>query len=351
MNYQLLLQTLGKDFEGPEVQSIVRQLDEVPSNSENPHSFDYFFEKAGIGIFCERQGKVVRSIFLYNEDRIGETPFQGELPGGASFAHTREDVRLKLGSPQVSGVYEKSEIRTEYDLYEIDDIAVYFEFDVANQGKLLVVTLSRFSERDIVMPQEILLQLRGIPEYSSKCNQLDRAHRVEKVNSLVRQAYHLYDRRMERLYAREVWLTAVQLFRKVMNEAYPPGFWEDVQLLKQRDGRGLETAVKFLELDPWFFRSGYTKETLLRYIVRMNIPFEYIPRLQAIVINAVILRDRREMLDFCWMAKKVDSPEFRSRLENLRNDTDPGIARRANWVLEMLDRPSRYKMRNPEELH
>jgi hypothetical protein len=36
--------------------------------------------------------------------------------------------------------------------------------------------------------------------------------------------------------------------------------------LKERNSSGLATAVRFLEADPWFFRSGYTKAELIRYL-------------------------------------------------------------------------------------
>src|SRR5579862_9417681 len=45
-----------------------------------------------------------------------------------------------------------------------------------------------------------------------------------------------------------------------VDAAYPPDFDEDFERLQTRsDAKALETAVSFLEADPFFFRTGYMK--------------------------------------------------------------------------------------------
>ena len=57
---------------------------------------------------------------------------------------------------------------------------------------------------------------------------------------------------------------ALRLWYAAIERAYLPGFDEDVERLRTGDPSGMESAVSFLEADPWFFRTGYIKSKLIR---------------------------------------------------------------------------------------
>lgn len=69
----------------------------------------------------------------------------------------------------------------------------------------------------------------------------------------------------------DAWREATVAWREAIDGAYPPGFWDAYARLRDRDPAGLETAIAFLEADPWFFRSGYVKAVLIRYINRLGL--------------------------------------------------------------------------------
>src|SRR5215510_12924186 len=63
----------------------------------------------------------------------------------------------------------------------------------------------------------------------------------------------------------ELWTLACQQFHSSYDQlAFPGGLEHQLNSLKQEDAQAVEMAVRFLEADPWFFRSGYIKEELLR---------------------------------------------------------------------------------------
>jgi hypothetical protein len=138
--------------------------------------------------------------------------------------------------------------------------------------------------------------------------------------------------------AREIHNLAVDVFQKAIANAYPPGFWEDYKRLKERNSVGLETGVKFLEADPWFFRSGYTKAELIRYISHIELPQPIAERLRWVVVAAVDGRDRREYRQYCRLARKVDSPELREELSLRLHHDNPAVRRRARWVLDACEK-------------
>lgn len=62
----------------------------------------------------------------------------------------------------------------------------------------------------------------------------------------------------------------VDEYWRAWENVVPPGFWDEYDRLKRGDLLGLETAISFLEADPWFFRSGYLKADLLRFVARLT---------------------------------------------------------------------------------
>ena len=57
--------------------------------------------------------------------------------------------------------------------------------------------------------------------------------------------------------------------------------------------------MSFLEADPWFYRTGYIKSKLIRYIKRPMLTPEYIKRLQRVVLAVVDKRDDRDFRAYC----------------------------------------------------
>ncbi len=180
-------------------------------------------------------------------------------------------------------------------------------------------------------------QLERLEAAPDRFDQVERAVRAESARELCHQAYALYGRRKDKKQEGELWKKAAALWYRATDEAYPPDFWENFERLKEGDLSGLETAVTFLEIDPWFFRSGYVKADLLRFIFRIEIPSLYSIRLQKIVLNAINLRDRREFRHYCGLAKIIDTSTFRSELKKLLESDDPGKRRRAQWVIDFIE--------------
>ncbi len=129
---------------------------------------------------------------------------------------------------------------------------------------------------------------------------------------------------------------ARRLFYAAMEAAYPPDFEEDYRKLRQGDASGRETAIRFLEADPFFHRSGYVKALLVRALKPpMLTPSDQV-RLQGVVLSLVDRRDDRDFRTFCKLARKVDGPGFKEQLMQRLENPDLDIRRRAGWVLDAL---------------
>ncbi len=127
-------------------------------------------------------------------------------------------------------------------------------------------------------------------------------------------------------------------FWAALDAAYPPGFDADFEKLPHhQDMQALETAVAFLEADPFFFRSGYIKEKLLRYVRGYQLPAEYVTRLQQVILNAVDQHYCREFGEYRKLAHRLDTDQLRSALDARTRSEDPHIRNRAYWILHWLE--------------
>jgi hypothetical protein len=159
----------------------------------------------------------------------------------------------------------------------------------------------------------------------------DAAAVVVEAQRRVREAFRLRASRGD-----DQWHLAAARFMTSFTALYSDHFWNDVELAKQADADAIDRILVFLEADPWCFRSGYAKDTLLRCVRHVALTPDQTQRTRAIVLHAVDTGDRREFREICRLAKKVADSDLRlALLQRLRSD-DRGVARRALWVLDSI---------------
>jgi len=191
---------------------------------------------------------------------------------------------------------------------------------------------------------DVTARLKRLREAAGEFEQLKRARQVEEARLLCDEAYDLYDRKSDRVEEADLWSDAADFFHWIVDNAYPPDFDERFEELRRGEASGLETAVKFLEDDPWMFRSGYMKAYLIKFTIRMRLSEEQAIRLRKAVINAIGYRDRREFRWYCKLAKKVQDKSFRTDVEQLIASDDAGVRRRARWVLSAITHNKTFHM-------
>jgi hypothetical protein len=165
--------------------------------------------------------------------------------------------------------------------------------------------------------------------YSARATAAVAIQRALRMSFAVALRYHhpdpgraAWDTCYQALPAVGAWHSAADSFCGAIQAAYYPGFWEDFERLREGDASALETAIQFLEADPWFHRSGYAKEYLIRFVKRCELTDEQAARLRQVVMHAIETRDRREFRRYCRLAARVSSPEFRAELENILSARD-----------------------------
>jgi hypothetical protein len=184
-----------------------------------------------------------------------------------------------------------------------------------------------------------LRQLKAKVDVNPVFDYVERAEIARRARAIVHEAALISRSNPRDAGAQQIHYLAVELFRSAVARACPPAFRADYQNLKEGNPASLETAVRFLEADPWFDRSGYIKADLIRHISRIEIPQAIAERLRRVVLATVDRRDRREFRQYCRLARKVDLPELREELSLRLQQDDPAVRRRERWVLDALEKP------------
>lgn len=80
---------------------------------------------------------------------------------------------------------------------------------------------------------------------------------------------------------------SVEAFWAAMRDALPAEFWESAEQVQRGDPAGAELLIEFLQADPYYFRSGYLKADVLRWLGRIPLDEPQMDRLRTVVLKAV----------------------------------------------------------------
>jgi hypothetical protein len=94
----------------------------------------------------------------------------------------------------------------------------------------------------------------------------------------------------------------------------------------------VETAIAFLEADPWFFRSGYEKQKIIQHLKRSRLTERQRTRLARVVLAVIDGRDRVEFRHYGRLACGIWSDFLDEEVAARMQSRDAGIRRRATWV-------------------
>lgn len=94
--------------------------------------------------------------------------------------------------------------------------------------------------------------------------------------------------------ARSQWTEACAEYHRLYNAlAFPGGYAEALEKFRIQDSTVIEPALCFLEVRPYFFRSGYMFQMLLRRVKRAPLTPSQRSRLDAVLARRAAWRTRK----------------------------------------------------------
>lgn len=132
--------------------------------------------------------------------------------------------------------------------------------------------------------------------------------------------------------------------RAAREELHSPEFEAALDGLRDGDTSGVEYAIAYLEADPWYFRSGYLKGRIARWLRQIDLSERQRERLRTVLLAALQKGSRYEQVEHRKLARRLDTSAFRAELSERARSKDEAIARRATLMLrscELNDTPGR----------
>lgn len=115
-----------------------------------------------------------------------------------------------------------------------------------------------------------------------KQHMLDNAEEVRRLHARIHETYR---NRGKMVGATEQWKRACAEFHERYDAlAFPGGYDTAVKRIANGDAEAIEAAVCFVELRPYFFRSGYMFKTLMRKLKRAPLDAKQSKRFEKVVI-------------------------------------------------------------------
>ena len=141
--------------------------------------------------------------------------------------------------------------------------------------------------------------------------------------------------------ATKTWVDACMTFHRATLPTDYLWLDETRTRIKNGDREAIEDALLFLEVDPWYFRSGYLKERLIRSLKQAPLTEQDKERIRQIVISVARGKNRREFRNFCSLASKVSNQEFEQFIEQEAKEHDRESCGKFSYLLRYIRKNGR----------
>lgn len=167
----------------------------------------------------------------------------------------------------------------------------------------------------------------------SRQNPIRRAER--DMNTLIARINETVKHRGESQAAWDEWKKAAVALHAYENPVFELWHKETLAAIREGERSAIESALTFLDADPYFFRSGYLKEKVLHALKRAPLAERDQERLQMIVLRAIEGRYKREFRFYARLIPCLRTARFETGLRASANRAR--CPNHARLVLNALD--------------
>ena len=164
-------------------------------------------------------------------------------------------------------------------------------------------------------------------------NILDNAEKLTKMHSLIQETAK------NKKNDPAAWEKACQEFHAAYDSlAFPGGLEHGMAALKKQDPATITIAIEYLNANPYFHRSGYIQEKILRFLKQAPLTTDHIAELQDILIAQIMSeKPSGNYQEYCRLAAKIADENLRTKVEKIIEQShDERVMQRARTMLDLL---------------
>jgi hypothetical protein len=166
------------------------------------------------------------------------------------------------------------------------------------------------------------------------------AARIRSTHALVHSTFRERDKSAD---AWRAWSAAARDANRARRDFYDHDHPDTrAQAVRTGDREAIERAVRFLELRPRFFQSGYAKERLLRAIKTAPLTAPQVRRLRA-AFGRTLDDGGRELTAWIQLAPVLDIERVREAVTARAMSSELPVRRRADWARRRLTEVTRSR--------
>lgn len=158
----------------------------------------------------------------------------------------------------------------------------------------------------------------------------DNSRQLCLLHARIAETYRFRDRGPEQW---AQWENACEEFNNRFDQlSYPEGAAGLVKV-KAGDAGAIDSAILFLEADPYHFRSGYVKEYLWRALARCALSAKERERVLDIAFARLNQQIRREYWYMCRAMAIMGTPDFWTKVTQTTESDDVAKSKRPSYLL------------------
>lgn len=157
----------------------------------------------------------------------------------------------------------------------------------------------------------------------------------KKVNELHSKVWETFRRREKSAHARSDWEQAAKRFREFSSEVD--------ELVERSLSEGMaqdnglrDFAFSYIATDPYFFRSGYILERLVRRIKKLELSDAEKESIRELILRRIDTKALRNFRDICRLIPKVETTGFSNEIAERLRSSEPGIRHRAELAASYM---------------
>ncbi len=156
------------------------------------------------------------------------------------------------------------------------------------------------------------------------------AHEIVRLHSRIDETVRYRSRSSA---DREEWSRACAEFHQRFPDLIFPGGEERWEAFLRRDPDEVDPAIAFLDVDPWFFRSGYLKQIVWDRLKRTHLSPDQMARLEKVAESYLHKRAQREFWHMVRFFRVRGTETFWETITALAGVKSGDASLKAHWML------------------